>query len=93
MDEIPSAVLVASVRLEHGYDQSGEAGVVVPALSPRPPRPAHPPKSALLARAAAVTPPEPESPIEQVAVLRPWLSQLDYHIDAQPARLLPSVLV
>ena len=57
----------ASVRLEHGYDQSGIAVAVVPALSPRPPRPAGPPVSpklveALLVRATAVTPPEAESP-------------------------------
>ena len=58
---------VALVRLEHGYDQSGEGGVVVPALSPLPPRPAGPPESpelaeALLVGAAAVTPPKAESP-------------------------------
>ena len=58
---IPSAVSVASVRLEHGYDQSGVAVAVVPALSPRPPRSAGPPVSpelaeALLVGAAAVTP-------------------------------------
>ena len=66
---IPSAVSVASVRLEHGYDQSGITGV--PARSPRPPWPVGPPESpklaeALLVRAAAVaptrTPPEAEAP-------------------------------
>ena len=67
MDVIPSAVSVASVRLEHGYDQSGVAVTVVPVLSPRPPRPAGPPMSpelaeALLVGAAAVTPPEAEAP-------------------------------
>ena len=68
---IPSAVSAASVRLEHGYDQSSIAMAVVPALSPRPPWPASPPMSpelaeALLVGAAAVTPavtpPEAESP-------------------------------
>ena len=58
---------MASVRLEHGYDQSGVAVAVVPALSPWPPRPAGPPVSpelaeALLVGAAAVTPPKAESP-------------------------------
>jgi hypothetical protein len=43
------------VRLEHGYDQSGVAGAVVPTLSPRPP---HPPMSALLVGATAMKPPE-----------------------------------
>ena len=67
MDEIPSAVSVASVRLEHGYDQSGVAVAVVPTLSPRTPRPAGPPVSpelakALLVGAAAVTPPKAEAP-------------------------------
>ena len=67
MDVIPSAMSAASVRLEHGYDQSGVAVVVVPALSPRPPWPAGPPVSpklaeALLVGAAVVTPPEAESP-------------------------------
>ena len=66
---IPSVVSVASVRLEHGYDQSGIARV--PARSPRPPQPVGPPKSpelaeALLVGAAtvtpAVTPPEAEDP-------------------------------
>ena len=67
MDVIPSAVSAASVRLEHGYDQSGVAMAVVPALSPWLPRPASPPvypelAKALLVGAAAVTPPEAESP-------------------------------
>ena len=62
MDVIPSAVLVASVRLELGYNQSGKAVAGVPALSPRPARPAHPPESALLAGTTAVTPPEAEAP-------------------------------
>ena len=60
MDEIPSAVSATSVRLEHGYDQSGVAVTVVPALSPLPAVPPDPPKSALLAVPAAVTPPEAE---------------------------------
>ena len=69
---IPSAVSVALVRLEHGYDQSSVAGV--PARSPRPPRPAGPPKSpklaeALLVVAAAVTPPEAEDPQWEDVVL------------------------
>ena len=64
---IPSAVSAASVRLEHGYDQSGVVGAMVPALSPRPPRPAGSPVSpelaeALLVGAAAVTPPKAEAP-------------------------------
>ena len=64
---IPSAVLVASVRLEHGYDQSGGARAVVPALSPRPPQPASPPVSpelaeALLVGAATVTLAKAEAP-------------------------------
>ena len=54
----PSAVSLTSVRLEHGYNQSGEAMAEVPALSPRP---ALPPNSNLLAVAAAVTPPETNS--------------------------------
>ena len=70
-DVIPSAVSVASVRLEHGYNQSGIAVAVVPALSPRPPWPAGPPVSpelaeALLVGAAAMAPagapPEVEAP-------------------------------
>ena len=71
MDVIPSAVLAASVRLEHGYDQSGIAVAGVPAWSPRPPRPAGPPESpelaeSLLVGAATVapagTPPEAKAP-------------------------------
>ena len=67
---IPSAMSAASVRLEHGYDQNDVAVARVLARSPRPPRPAGPPKSAmtvvllvspelaeaLLVGAAAVTP-------------------------------------
>jgi hypothetical protein len=70
VDEIPSIVSLASVGLEHGYDQSGVAAARVPARSPRPPRPAGPPEAAvmvvppvspelaeaLLVGAAAVTP-------------------------------------
>ena len=67
MDEIPSAVSMASVRLEHGYDQSGVAVAMVPTLSPQPPRPAGPPVSpelaeALLVGTTAVTPPDVEAP-------------------------------
>ena len=67
VDEIPSAVSAASVRLEHGYDQSGIAVAMVPSLSPWPPQPAVPPMSpelveALLVGAAAMTPPEAEAP-------------------------------
>ena len=74
VDENPSAVSAASVRLEHGYDQSGVAMARVPARSPRPPRPTGPPVSpklakALLVGAAAVTPPEAEDPQWEDAVL------------------------
>ena len=76
VDKIPSIVSAASVRLEHGYDQSGVAVAMVPALSPRPAGPAHPPETvvmavppvspelakALLVGAATVTPPEAEAP-------------------------------
>jgi hypothetical protein len=71
VDEIPSIVSLASVGLEHGYDQSGVAAARVPARSPRPPRPAGPPEAAVMAEAllvgaAAVTPavtsPEAEDP-------------------------------
>ena len=60
-------MLAVSVRLEHGYDQSGVAMAGVPALSPRPPQPTGPPMSpelaeALLVGATAVTPPEAEAP-------------------------------
>ena len=51
VDEIPSAESVASVRLEHGNDQSGVTMIVVPALPTVP---------ALLAVPAAVTPPKAE---------------------------------
>ena len=59
---------MASMRLEHGYDQSGVAMAGVPARSPRP---ASPPKSPKLAKALLVgatvvapaeTPPEAEAP-------------------------------
>ena len=61
---IPSAVSAASVRLEHRYDQSGIAMDVVHALSPQPIGPPVSPElaEALLVGAAAVTPPEAESP-------------------------------
>ena len=66
VDVIPSAVSVASMRLEHRYDQSGIARAVVPALSPLPTLPPKAALSALLAGAAAVapagTPPEAEAP-------------------------------
>ena len=64
MDVIPSAVSAASVRLEHGYDQSGIAVAVVPARSPWPAGPPVSPElaEALLVGAAAMTPPEAESP-------------------------------
>ena len=55
-----SAESVALVRLELGYDQSGEAVAGVPALSPRPTVPPDPPESALLAVPATVTPPKAE---------------------------------
>ena len=61
MDVIPSAVSATSVRLEHGYDQSGVAVARVPA---RPPQPASPPESALaalLSGAAAVAPARAEA--------------------------------
>ena len=53
VDVIPSAVSMASVTLEHGYDQSGVAVAGVPARSPWPPSP---PKSAVM----AVPPVSPE---------------------------------
>ena len=61
---ILSAVSAASVRLEHGYDQSGVAVAGVPARSPRPAGPPESPElaEALLVGAAAVTPPEAEAP-------------------------------
>ena len=76
VDVIPSAVSAASVTLEPGYDQSGVAVARVPARSPRPAGPPHPPEAAvtavppvspelaeaLLVGAAAVTPPEAEAP-------------------------------
>ena len=60
VDENPCTEWLASVRLEHGYDQNGVAVAGVPARSPRPPRPVGPPESpelakALLVGAAAVT--------------------------------------
>ena len=68
---IPSAVLAASVRLEHGYDQSGIAVAGVPARSPRPAGPPESPElaEALLVGAAAVTPPEAEDPQWEDVVL------------------------
>ena len=84
MDVIPCAEWLASVRLEHGYDQSGVAVARVPARSPWPPSPpesvvtAIPPVSpelaeALLVGAAAVTPavtpPEAEDPQWEDVVL------------------------
>ena len=71
MDEIPSAMSVASVGLEHGYDQSDVAMAGVPTRSPRPPWPIGPPESPELAKALLVgvaavppagTPPEVEPP-------------------------------
>jgi len=63
---IPSTVSAASVRLEHGYDQSSEAGAMVPTLSPQPVQPAEVALSALqvgaTAMAPAGTPPEAEAP-------------------------------
>ena len=59
VDVIPSAVSAASVRLEHGYDQSGVAVAGVPSQSPRPPRPASPPHP-LEAAVTAVPPMSPE---------------------------------
>ena len=49
MDEIPSVESAASVRLEHGNDQSGVAVARVPARSPRPAGPPHPPEAAVTA--------------------------------------------
>ena len=62
MDVIPSTVSAASVRLEHGYDQSSVARV--PARSPWPAGPPVSPElaEALLVGAPAVTPPEAEAP-------------------------------
>ena len=76
MDEIPSVESAALVRLEHENDQSSVAVAGVPAWSPRPAGPSHPPEAAvtavppvspelamaLLVGAAAVTPPKAESP-------------------------------
>jgi hypothetical protein len=56
MDEIPSAVSLASVGLEHWYDQSGVAATRVPARSPRHPQPAGPPDAIV----TAVPPVSPE---------------------------------
>ena len=76
VDENPYAEWLASVRLEHGYDQSSVAVARVPARSPRPPRPAGPPESALsallvgaAAMTPAVTPPEAEDPQQKDVVL------------------------
>ena len=57
-DENPSFVSLASVSPGYKYDQSDKAMAEVPALSSRP---VLPPKSALLAVAAAVTPPKADS--------------------------------
>ena len=62
MDEIPSAESVASVRLEHGNEQSGVAVAGVPARSPRPAGPPHSPE-------AAVTTIPPVSPKLAAALL------------------------
>ena len=71
VDENPCTEWLASVRLEHRYDQNGVAVAGVPARSPRPPRPAGPPKSPELAEALLVgstavaptgTPPEAKAP-------------------------------
>ena len=62
VDKNPSAEWLTSVKLGHGYDQSGEAVAEVPALSPRS---ALPPVSAL---SAAVAPPEAKSPPKQHVV-------------------------
>ena len=64
----------------------------------RSPRPADPPESpelaeALLVGAATVTPPEAESPQWPDDVQPSRQSQVDYHENAQPPQLLPSVLV
>ena len=83
VDVIPSAVSVASVTLEPGYDQSGVAVARVPTWSPWPTGPPHPPEAAvtavppvspelaeaLLVGAAAVTPPEAEDPQREDVVL------------------------
>ena len=70
VDENPCAEWLASVKLGHGYDQSGVTMAMVPPLSPQPARPAHPPEtvvtavppdSTLLVVPTAVTPPEAES--------------------------------
>ena len=73
---IPYVEQLASVRLEHGYDQNGVAVAGVPARSPRPPRPAGPPVSALSAllvgaapMAPTVTPPEAKDPQWEDVVL------------------------
>ena len=73
----------ASVTLEPGYDQSGVAVAGVPARSPRPVGPPHPPKAtmtaippvspelaaALLVGAATVTPTEAKDPQREDVVL------------------------
>ena len=83
VDVIPFAVSAASVTLEPGYDQSGVAVARVPARSPRPAGPPHPPEAAvtivppmspelaeaLLVGAAAVTPPKAEDPQWEDVVL------------------------
>ena len=71
VDKNPSAEWLTSVKLGHGYDQSGVAMPRVPAWSPQPPRSAGPPVSPKLAKALlvgavavapAMTPPEAEAP-------------------------------
>ena len=76
MDEIPSTKSAASVRLEHENNRSSIAVAGVPARSPRPASPPHPPEAAvtavppmspelaeaLLVGAATVTLPEAEAP-------------------------------
>ena len=72
---IPSAVSAALVTLEPRYDQSGVAVAGVPARSPWPAGPPHPPEAAVMAIPpvspdlaetllvrAAETPPEVEDP-------------------------------
>ena len=76
VDENPCAEWLASVKLGHEYNQSSVAVARVPARSPRPPRPAGPPESALsallvgaAAMTPAVTPPEAEDPQREDIVL------------------------
>ena len=57
VDENFSTESMASVRRELVYNRSGEAVAGVPARSPRPALPAHPPGSPVLAGVAAVMTP------------------------------------